>query len=668
MPQVKTDMSLDSRGCRVLRIVGFDLGAPECEMAIGDGIEMVFEGGESGIACHRLVVKETPAKRWWEWVVAARNTLPLVPNRSYLLSALIDCDWERSVEVNIGIQTLDGGGKIAMSQFNGLPNKTDGWRRWEWEITTDPQAAHGRFEFHIYNFPALGKLRVADIPFVELPPKEMKPFAKGEGASFRGGPGNLPMRIEAVEADAKVIVVRTTGARYTLDLDASSLLAEQLLETHRPVAQWQSSLDLRGLEVLEQDSAKCLLANDRMTIGVQCDSLVMVVPHHELTLACTSRIGGKWNRLAHGHLLAMDDLGGFAVNPCIPLGTGRLARVDVDQMPSWLKPGSMDFSGRLNDVTFISSAEPGWTAKWHVSPGERIGISVFPPRPYPWAESFNKTFSLTHAHVSPDAYAKFGEYVDILILWEFVGRAWAMSWGREHVVTDPDLLHRHLEAIHQAGMRGILYMSPWFYYSRDPEEFASEVRRLRDTYALDGVYYDGLPVMDWTVAYEEMRLSREALPDGLIILHHTFPTPLMEPSIELPAVASYADVSWMAELVYGVGRDWVYPKFVAQYRKANCVGAMLHDHWHWGSRVDKDLMMLRCNGRASAPSVPWDGSPEDGTFGEWVKRYLPVVRDLHSLWEQHGGGPEFYKKHYLPKWEELTRGQLPGMTNGGNDE
>jgi hypothetical protein len=79
-------------------------------------------------------------------------------------------------------------------------------------------------------------------------------------------------------------------------------------------------------------------------------------------------------------------------------------------------------------------------------------------------------------------------------------------------------------------------------------------------------------------------------------------------------------------------------------------------------------MMLRCNGRASAPSVPWDGSPEDGTFGEWVKRYLPVVRDLHSLWEQHGGGPEFYKKHYLPKWEELTRGQLPGMTNGGNDE
>ncbi len=668
MPQMNTDLSLDSRGCPVLRIAGFDLGAAGCEMTVADGMAMVFEDDGGDIACHRVAAKETPNKRWWNWVVAARNTLPLVPNRTYRLSALIDCDWERPVEVNIGIQTLDGGGKIAMSQFNGLPNKTDGWRRWEWEINTDPQAAHGRFEFHIYNFPIQGKLRVADVAFVELPPTELEPFAKGEGASFRGGPGNLPMRIEAVEAGPKVIVVRTTGARYAFDLDASSLLAEQLVEAERPVAEWQSSLDLRGLEVLEHDETQCLLANDRVTIGVQCDSLIMVVPHDEMTLACKSGIGGKWNRLAFGHLLAMDDLGGFAVNPSIPLGTGRLARLDADQMPSWLSAGSMDFSGRVNDVTFISAAEPGWTAKWHLSPGERIGLSVFPPRPYPWADSFSQTFSLTHTHVSPTAYEQFGGYVDALILWEFVGRKWAMSWGREHVVTDPDLLRRHLEAIHQAGMKGILYMSPWFYYSRDPEEFASEVRRLRDTYALDGVYYDGLPVMDWTVAYEEMRLSREALPDGLIVLHHTFPAPLMEPSLELPAIASYADVSWMAELVYGVDRNWVYPKFVSQYRKANCVGAMLHDHWHWGSRVDKDLMMLRYNGRASAPSVPWDGSPEDGTFGEWVKRYLPVVRDLHELWEQHGSEPEFYGKRYLPRWEELTRGQLPETTNGGKDE
>ncbi len=72
----------------------------------------------------------------------------------------------------------------------------------------------------------------------------------------------------------------------------------------------------------------------------------------------------------------------------------------------------MDFSGRVNDVTFISAAEPGWTAKWHLSPGERIGLSVFPPRPYPWADSFSQTFSLTHTHVSPTAYEQFGGYVD----------------------------------------------------------------------------------------------------------------------------------------------------------------------------------------------------------------------------------------------------------------
>jgi len=116
----------------------------------------------------------------------------------------------------------------------------------------------------------------------------------------------------------------------------------------------------------------------------------------------------------------------------------------------------------------------------------------------------------------------------------------------------------------------------------------------------------------------------------------------------------------MAELIYGVGRDWPYPKyFTSQYRKANCVGVMLHDHWKWGSRVDKDIMMLHHNGRASAPSLPWKTGPNESVFGEWVERYIAVAEELRKLWQEKGDDPDFYEKYYLPKVRELTDDQLP---------
>jgi DNA-binding transcriptional ArsR family regulator len=319
----------------------------------------------------------------------------------------------------------------------------------------------------------------------------------------------------------------------------------------------------------------------------------------------------------------------------------------------------MDFSGKINDVTYLSTADPGWRVTWFVSPGERLGISVFPPRPYPWAESFDRTFTLTHRSVPIDAYEKVGEHIDALIMWDFFQRSWAMSWGREWSAVDDEALRSHIAAIKQAGMRPIPYMTGWFYYSLDAEEFTGEVKRLRDAYGFEGVYYDGIP-LDWVVAYEEMRMTREIFPDGRVILHHTYPAPLYEGSIELPAIASYADVTWMAELIYGVGRDWPYPKyFTSQYRKANCVGVMLHDHWEWGSRVDKDIMMLHHNGRASAPSLPWKTGPNEGVFGEWVERYIAVAEELRKLWQEKGDDPDFYEKHYLPKVRELTDDQLP---------
>ncbi len=411
---------------------------------------------------------------------------------------------------------------------------------------------------------------------------------------------------------------------------------------------WTSSIDLAGLEVVAQSPSECILANDGVTFGIQCDSLMIVVPNDELKLDCESRIAGTWNRLVCGHLLAVDQYGGMAVNPAIPLGSGRLARVDAHVSVSRPTDGGVDFAGRDDDQTFLSSAQPGWRLTYYLSPGERIAISLFPPRPYPWQQSFEAAWLLTRREDTLDGYAerKRGEWHGE-VLWNFFQRSWAFSWGREHVPYSEQEIRDHVAAIKRVGARPLPYMSGWFYYSRDAAEFGAEVRRLRDRYGFGGVYYDGMPVLDWIVAYEEMRLTREAYPDGMIVLHHTSPAPLSDVSLELPAVSTYADITYMGELVAGYGSDWVYPKYMgAQYRKANCIGVMKSDAWEGVTDLEKALIMLRYNGRDQ--------------YRKYPAEYYTALVELQRLWREEGDAPDFYERVYVPAAVRLTGHRLPG--------
>lgn len=628
-------LPVNSRGGVVLRIPGFDLRQPGAQF--GGGRTMEYHRGPDGVGYVNLTRAVTSA-----------NTMRLVPNRNYIISILLKADFPRPTEVNVGMRTFDGGGKNVIDNLNGLTNKTRGWQRWEWEFTIDPRATHGQFRSNFYRFPENGTLQVADIAFIELPPREVRPYRKADGVTFRGGPGNLPMRIEEVAAANDKIVVRTTGAQYIFNLEDNTIGARQMLQGERDIALWNSSLPLAGLEILTKNARECVLANDKLTIGVQCDSLMMIAPHEDLMMTCTSRIGGRWNRLACGHLYVVDDTGGMAVNPDIPLGSGRLARVETDVRPGRVRAGQLDFSGISDNQTFVSAAKPGWRVMWHTSPGERLAISVFPPRPYPWADSFRSHWMLTHRTTPLTRYAENRKLAEVALLWGLTQRTWGMSWDGPVVPYDDAQFRQHIAAARAAGMRPIAFFSPYFYYSRDPEKFASETRRLRDTYGLEGLYYDGIPSQEWVVAYEEMRMTREIFADGVIIVHNTGHAsnggpPLGEPSLKIPAVETYATETYGGEQVYGFGRDWVYPKYVpSQYGKANCVGVMKHDKWEGLSLEQRDLMMLRYNGRATTRA-----------------RYGPVLDELEKLWQVKGTDPDFYEKYYLPQVEALTRDLLP---------
>ena len=645
--------TVNPRGGTVLRMPGFDVRKGGADWAGNGRWAMVREKGFEGRDCYRYQIRDKRYMPFKDWSATTTHTLGMKPNRDYVVSVLLNADFDRPTEVNLGLKGIDAAGQQVMWNLNGLPNRTKGWRRWEWRFTADPRVTHGVFSMLVFSMPADGKLRIADIAFVELPPTRPKPFAVGQGATFRGGPGKLPMRVESAEAADGRITVVTTGARYVFDTNRSEIRAEQRIERSREAAVWESSLPLTELKVLRHNAVDCVLANENVTFGIQCDSLVMVVPHRELVLTCRSRIGGKWNRLANGHLLVVDDHGGFAANPAAPLGSGRVARVHVGRhyagiQPGRIRPGAVDFANTAGDQTFLSRAKPGWEMTWSLSPSERIGISVFPPRPFPWRESFEFSWLLANRRDNPAGYAarKRGPG-HVEVLWDFIQRSWAMSWGPRHVPYDESVLRKHVAAIRKVGARSAVYMSPHWYYSRDAAEFAAEVRRLRETYGIDGVYYDGIPSQEWLVAYEVMRLTRQAVPDGPIIVHNTGQPyngnpPLGEPAIRIPAVETYATATYGGELVHGEGTDWPFLWYSAsQYRKANCISVMKGDAWIGPSSKEKALTMLALNARCQ--------------YRKYPAEYYAALRKLQGLWEEHSDSPVFYEKHYRPYMDALLR-------------
>lgn len=638
----------------VLRFPGLEsLTKPKAGWSGNGTVEMVYRRLPHGPGCYQMEFRKEGYL-----MMASGGSLRLKPNRNYRLSILLNCSFDRPAEINAGLWTTNGE-QPSLFVLRGIPNRTGGWQRFERDLTSDVRPGGiTRFYFRPFDVPKDGVFQIADIALIELPPVTREPFAHGEGATFRGGPGNLPMRVESVESHDDAIQVQTTGSQYQFDLKAGTISARQRLVNSRAVATWQPPFPLTDLRVLQDTKKQCVLGNKFVTFGVQCDSMLFIVPHRPGRWTLTSQISGKWNRLVHGHLLALDGKGGFSLNPDIPLGSGRLAEPEV-------LTKDLDFVDipvdRFGNTQFLSKAQPGWQIGWQIQPGDRLAFGICPPRPFPWRESFDRGWALTWQGVRHHFYDTWTPYIDTVVLWDFFQRSWGMSWGPDFVPNDPEKLRSHIEAIKRRGMHPVPYMSMYFYYSRDPEEFIAAVRTAKDEYGIEGLYSDGNPSQEWIVAYEEIRMLRELFPDGRIILHTTGQPenggpPMAQPDIFIPAIDTYATMTYRGEWVpYEGGADWPYPRYVSsQYGAANCLGIQKGDRWKGLSQLEQDLINLLYNGRASH----WVGPDVLNVPAYYRNVYHPILKRLHQLWLDKGDQPDFYEDHYLPLAKELVEREL----------
>jgi hypothetical protein len=673
-PVIKTGtfedlLRVDSRGGEILSIPKFDLSKPGASIFVND-LQLQYEQFDDSNGCYRLKINKADNP-----ISLSDSTVNFKPNRRYVLSVMLNANFTRvkpgneyAAEINVGLYTEDHKGKVQRDSaetddgyhwrkiayssgfMNGLPDKTNGWVRWEWEFTTADRAGAGQFWLRAFALQDCD-VRIADVKFIELPTIPIIPFKKGDGVTFKGGAGKMLMAVNKADAQNDVLKISTNAVVYAIDLQNNTITGEQLLEKHRTVCVWKSSVPLKKMEVLRQDNSICIIANDFVTMGLQCDGMLMIVPQQKMSLTAENRIGGKWNRLISGQLISLDDVGGYTVNPAIPLGSGKLPETEV------LTPG-LDFIGKINDVNFVSSATPGWQVKWNLVPGERIALSVFPPRAFDWAKSFHSQVALVSPSFKTENYAKqFKGKIDIGLLWNFTIRGYGMSFGRECIPVNENDVKKHIAALKAVGIKPINYMSAHFYYSRDAEEYVNEVKRWKEKYGIEGVYSDGMPSPEWIVSYEEMRMLRELFPDGPVVIHSTGQAygggaPLHLPDIFMPFMDCYATATIKSEWVLAEkeGKQWQYPRYItSQFRKSNTIGITKGDRWLGVSAAEQDLITLVYNGRTW-----YTNDNSTSSFKDYSEGYMNKLSVLEKLWKEKGNAPDFYDKYYLPKAEELS--------------
>lgn len=574
------------------------------------------------------------------------NNFPIQPNRTYEISALIRTDFPRATwEINFGLTGANGEDLALGSRYAGVPALTegpDGWQRWTWRFT--PQWASSYEEAKVFlGFHEYGPgyddnvlFQIADLAFIELPEFPVEPFAPGEGVTFPGGPGDLDMAVEEITENGDILTATVTGAHYIFDRAAGTLDVRQRIDYQRILATY-ANLPLTGLEISMQNENEAILIGNELTIGVQADGAIVISPQSETTFTSTSVIGGDFNRLEGGDFFSMDDFGGFTTSIYTPKGTGLIPQITP-------LTADLSFIGLdSEDLETNGAAEENWQVELTMRPGERVFISAFPSRPYDWEKSFEYHWALSDFNEDVEGYDN-PEYVDNWILWNISQRGWAMSFGERYELRDNVPYQEHWDAIIKEGDKWSAYFSQWFYYSRDGEEWANEVKRWRDEYGMGAVYSDGLAQDDFLAAYIAMRVLREdVFPDGDIVIHDSYPQSGVPSANYKPFIHTYATSTYMGEnAIVEAGADWEWARHVmGQFRRANCFGVTKGDGWEGFNNVEKYYIALVWGGR---------GRPDVANYDI----YLEYLAQLKTMWQTYGDDPYFFDRYYHPEAQILT--------------
>ncbi len=464
-----------------------------------------------------------------------------------------------------------------------------------------------------------------------LPPRPAFQFP--DAVLFPGHPSRFHMRVESVEQTPQQVRVTTTGAQYVFDRAAGVITARQRIGAQRKVVTIRCAQSLGPLKVTRRDDDVCVVAGDRLAFGVQGDSLLALATNRPLDLTFASHIATKHLAAQGPHLLAVDDRGGFVVSHDFSQ-THRTSGCELSGLPR-------------------STAAPGWTFKYHIGARERVGIAVFPPRPYDWKTAFEKRIVNVCGLIPDEAIRFYRRWCTVLMLFD-AGRLYDKCRqpkpGRgPYVFLDPAGMRRTVKTAHALGMQVITYCSTsnelkrW--YGRDLDAAFDHVAAVTREYGIDGWYFDGVFTRDnWSVAYSWMRRIRDLVgADGVLYTHCTLNAPLTRDDLYLPFIDTYNDFILRGEGQAIRGVNDPYMRYIVNsYCISNAIPTLKWDKIRDAKTHDIFRAMLAFHGRFRwayptlfASAISQMGTPLSARAAldrEFVDFYFPELDRRQALW------------------------------------
>lgn len=709
----------------ILSFEGFDLSGTAAKWA-GSQLPMTHQTGTTVSGTSRMYYKMGFTGSQNYYANYSKLGAVLEPNRDYTLSVLVCYNFpDPDSELQMGVRqkssqvrdyngdeilAQDVGGVMGLSGTGSAP----GWVRWNYKFTSLPfsgtalsfSGSNPQFSgtAHFQVVPRFKKdgapfnpdpamrptFCIADAKLIQHAPRTATTYSSTNTMSvqFAGSAGKFATGMQIWYqptwfSGSTTVKVGTTGAMFaaTPASNVISVRHDIASEDYRANVYFPSGI-LNGLKVKSGTSSDiCILGNQNVTIGIQRDSLMVIVPHVNMDVRVRGRIGGKWNRFFEGHLVSADEKGGFCVVPDIQPGTGQLCAYTVPNHDNDAPP---DFATVYNDTTFLRSETPNWEVIYHLKTTQRLGVGTFPPRKFDWPRSFEANYGLVQMSTTGTGTAvNFDSRYDIAICWEtFMKGGWSAGgqstgqFGGQYQTYDASLKN-HIAVLKGKNLPVLLYLSPRFYSTNDMDAFIDEVERLRDEYDLDGVYYDGLPA-NWVASYHVMRETRRLFPEGLIVLHSSMSPPTYMPDMFCPFIDTYADITLRGETVAASGDpnlnegiDWPFAKYgAAQFNLANCVGIIKAARDRWQLRIPATGHPLSSTKEIGAyfKSLHHGGRPrmaysqDEALYNDYHTVIEPA---LESLWNAHKNDSDFdqnfFDVYYAPAAQSQTATYLDGI-------
>lgn len=307
----------------------------------------------------------------------------------------------------------------------------------------------------------------------------MIPFRPGEGATFPGGPGRLPLRMTKIAGGPNGNWIIEAGTfRYFVDARAGSIAGAI---NGAKVAYLRPSVPLTRLGLKRKTPAYAVIANEFLTLGFQADGLLVLVPHKALACRLYAMVANPTlPRLDNGRLHLPSSKGGLSILPEVPVMQTRPPAFEV-----------------LNAKKALTVNPIGWEARWRALPGQRLGMGLIRA-----PKGGEETLSAAPQVVSSTA-------------------------------TD---LTEQIATAHEQGREAVVRMD--FADFSNSGAFLQALRSGRFSARADGVVLSGLDSLSWPVAYSYVRQAREVYPGGKVLL----PPPLDEETFPLPPfISAYID-------------------------------------------------------------------------------------------------------------------------------